>query len=47
MEWFHPEEISSIKAVKDLELLIKVMKSDDLNEFDYEEKNGQWEPVIF
>ena len=47
MEWIRPEELGKIQTVNDLELLIKVMKSDELNEFDYAEKNGQWEPVIF
>ena len=47
MEWFRPEELKNIRTVNDLELLIKVMKSDELNEFDYVENNGHWEPVIF
>ena len=47
MEWIRPEELKNIRTVNDLELLIKVMKSDELNEFDYVEKNGHWEPVIF
>ena len=42
MEWIKLDSLSKMKTVDDLEELLRVMESDDLNEFQYIIDGDQW-----
>lgn len=46
MEWVDRERIGKIRAVEHLQELLDVMERDDLTEFQYVVKNGDWIPAL-
>lgn len=46
MEWVDRERIGKIRAVEHLKELLDVMERDDLTEFQYVVKNGDWIPAL-
>lgn len=46
MRWLSREELKSVQAVGDLQLLIDTMLDPSLSEFQYVIENGEWQAVI-
>ncbi len=47
MEWINRNELYMYPCVDDLEELLSVMESENLNEFQYVIRGGEWEVEIF
>lgn len=46
MHWISKDELSSVNTVEDLNELLQVMSDDNLTEFQYVIKDGEWKIVI-
>ena len=46
MRWIGKDELSTVSTVEDLPELIRVMLEEDLTEFQYVVKDGEWTTVI-